>query len=63
MPISEPVRAAIEKLQKSVEKEESANRLGVRIWWLNLWLFVCTITICGLTVVIMLAELGVLRVR
>ena len=63
MPISEPVTAAIEKLQKSVEKEESANRLGVRIWWLNLWLFVCTIAICGLTVVIMLAELGVLRVR
>jgi len=43
------------------ESEQSSSKLGARIWWLNLWLLVFTIAICGLTAVLVLAEFGVLK--
>ena len=43
------------------ESEESANLLGERISRLTLWLLIFTIAICGLTVVLVVAELGLLK--
>ncbi len=41
------------RLKDSVdEQNKSATKLGNRIWWLNLWLLVVTITIFGLTAVL-----------
>ncbi len=41
--------------------EQSATKLGKRIERLNLWLLIFTIAICGLSVVLVLVELGVKR--
>jgi hypothetical protein len=41
--------------------ERSANQLGKRIWWLNLWLLAFTVAICLLTVMLVLVELGVMK--
>jgi len=38
-------------------QSQAANDLGRRIWWLNVWLLVFTVMICGLTVVLVLVEL------
>ncbi len=54
----EALRRVVQALEAS---ERSANQLGKRIWWLNLWLLVFTIVICGLTIVLLLVELGVMR--
>jgi len=43
-------------------KVESAV-LGRRIWWLNALLLIFTVAICALTVVVVLAELGVMKRR
>jgi len=42
-------------------QDRSATKLGNRIWWLNFWLLIFTIVICGLTAVLVLGELGLLK--
>jgi hypothetical protein len=56
--VVEASRRVVKALEAS---ERSATKLGKRIWWLNLWLLVFTIVICGLTIVPVLVELGVMR--
>ncbi len=57
-PSVEAARRIVQALETS---DRSANQLGKRIWWLNLLLLVFTILICGLTIVLVLVELGVMR--
>jgi hypothetical protein len=49
----EASRRVVKALEAS---EQSSASLGKRIWWLNLWLLVFTIAICGLTLVLVVAE-------
>jgi ABC-type Fe3+-siderophore transport system permease subunit len=56
--VVEASRRVVRALEAS---ERSATELGQRIWWLNLWLLVFTIVICGLTIVLVLGELDVMR--
>jgi hypothetical protein len=57
-PTIEASRRVVVALKAS---EQSATKLGTRIWWLNLGLLIFTIAICALTVVLVLVELGVMK--
>ena len=56
--VAEMMRRLKDAMAKS---EESANTLGQRISSLTVWLLIFTIVICGLTDVLVLAELGLLK--
>ena len=56
--IVEASRRVVKALEVS---ERSATALGKRIWWLTLWLLIFTAVICGLTIVLVLADFGALR--
>jgi len=53
---------ASRRVVKALEASDvSAQKLGKRLWWLNLWLLIFTAAICGLTLVLVLGELGVMK--